>query len=271
MENITKALFIAAGVLIAIILLTLLAIGYNQISTYYQQQSDTIELKQIIEMSKKFINYDGQTIRGNEMLSVINMVVDYNEWAKQNSNEGYKPIELEVWFEKSGNLNDDWYTRFHYEEEGQDYDYLIKSKNFKINNGNMNNISKRMNDCLSDLQKIVPTATESAVQSLSSNIDTIHRLINKSNRNDEENQKINSLMNNILKINDFGTNTKFNTNNRNKIDIIAHQYYELTYFKRAYFKCEGDNENIGVELYDNGKVKSMTFHVVTENKEVKFN
>ena len=120
MENITKALFIAAGVLIAIILLTLLAIGYNQISTYYQQQSDTIELKQIIEMSKKFINYDGQTIRGNEMLSVINMVVDYNEWAKQNSNEGYKPIELEVWFEKSGNLNDDWYTRFHYEEEGQD-------------------------------------------------------------------------------------------------------------------------------------------------------
>ena len=89
MENITKALLIAAGVLIAIILLTTLVIGYNQISKYYQEQSDAKDLSQIIETAKKFINYEGRTIRGNEMLSVINLVAEYNDWVNNNSSEGY--------------------------------------------------------------------------------------------------------------------------------------------------------------------------------------
>ena len=88
MENATKALLIAAGFLIAIIILSMLALGYNQISNYYQQQSDNFTLSQIVELNKKFTNYDGKTIRGNEMLSVINLVVDYNNWVNENSGEG---------------------------------------------------------------------------------------------------------------------------------------------------------------------------------------
>ena len=63
MENATKALLIAAGVLIGIIILSMLLLGYNQISNYYQQQSDNLSLKQIVELNKKFTNYDGKTIR----------------------------------------------------------------------------------------------------------------------------------------------------------------------------------------------------------------
>ena len=66
MENATKALLIAAGVLIGIIILSMLLLGYNQISNYYQQQSDNLSLKQIVELNKKFTNYDGKTIRGND-------------------------------------------------------------------------------------------------------------------------------------------------------------------------------------------------------------
>ena len=44
MENATKALLIAAGVLIGIIILSMLLLGYNQISNYYQQQSDNLSL-----------------------------------------------------------------------------------------------------------------------------------------------------------------------------------------------------------------------------------
>ena len=50
MENATKALLIAAGVLIGIIILSMLLLGYNQISNYYQQQSDNLSLKQIVEL-----------------------------------------------------------------------------------------------------------------------------------------------------------------------------------------------------------------------------
>lgn len=60
MENATKALLIAAGVLIGIIILSMLLLGYNQISNYYQQQSDNLSLKQIVELNKKFTNYDGK-------------------------------------------------------------------------------------------------------------------------------------------------------------------------------------------------------------------
>ena len=42
MENATKALLIAAGVLIGIIILSMLLLGYNQISNYYQQKSDNL-------------------------------------------------------------------------------------------------------------------------------------------------------------------------------------------------------------------------------------
>ena len=139
MENITKALLIAAGVLIAIILTTLLVIGYNQISGYYQEQSNVTEVKQIIEMSKKFVNYEEKEIRGNEMLSVINMVEDYNEWVKQNSNEGYNEITLNVVFKNSNNLSNGWYNDFHYEEGN--YNYLINNDQFKIDNSNMKKIS----------------------------------------------------------------------------------------------------------------------------------
>ena len=48
MENATKALLIAAGVLIGIIILSMLLLGYNQISNYYQQQSDNLSLRQIV-------------------------------------------------------------------------------------------------------------------------------------------------------------------------------------------------------------------------------
>ena len=51
MENATKALLIAAGVLIGIIILSMLLLGYNQISNYYQQQSDNLSLKQIVELN----------------------------------------------------------------------------------------------------------------------------------------------------------------------------------------------------------------------------
>ena len=52
MENATKALLIAAGVLIGIIILSMLLLGYNQISNYYQQQSDNLSLRQIVEIYK---------------------------------------------------------------------------------------------------------------------------------------------------------------------------------------------------------------------------
>ena len=287
MENITKALLIAAGVLIAIILTTLLVIGYNQISGYYQEQSNVTEVKQIIEMTKKFTNYDGREIRGNEMLSVINMVVDYNNWVKENSNQGYKELVLNISFKNVQSYsNTTKYDEFHIIDG---IDYLIP-KNLQNNcitnkpNDKLKIFSTRVSDLVNSLsQNSLITnnsvKVEGTLQTLSANVHNINVWLNKTDNTNNDNSKMASLLDSILKTNlnsDNPDDVKRNLNNaKNNIqDImnIAAKYYEIMQFKRAYFKCEGDNGNTGVELDNNGKVKTMNFIIKTNDSgAIKFN
>lgn len=295
MENATKALLIAAGVLIGIIILSMLVLGYNQISNYYQQQSDNLNLRQIIELNKKFTNYDGKTIRGNEMLSVINSVVDYNNWVKENANEGYSEIQLTVNFDIA--KSDTRWNSFHI-EESTSYDYIFPN-NSPITNSNMKKISSRKNELFDSFNKLAKdgfiqssVVSESNLQLLSSNVHTIRDWITRSKQDttsmtekqkenyDENNIKTAKLLDKILKTN-FTSNDASETqrkmiSEKNKIieiEKIAAEYYELTQFKRAYFICEGSNDNTsGVLTEKNGKVKEMNFKIIlNSDKTIKFN
>ena len=82
MENATKALLIAAGVLIGIIILSMLLLGYNQISNYYQQESDNLSLRQIVELNKKITNYENAKKVLKEIKLEIPEVPDINEISK---------------------------------------------------------------------------------------------------------------------------------------------------------------------------------------------
>lgn len=298
MENATKALLIAAGVLIGIIILSMLLLGYNQISNYYQQQSDNLSLKQIVELNKKFTNYDGKTIRGNEMLSVINSVVDYNTWVTQNANEGYEEIQLNISFEMLEKTDSRW-TSFHIEESSS-YDYLFPN-NSPITNTNMKKISTRKNDLLTKFSNLSQTGfvssnvvSENTLQLLSSNVHTIRDWLTRSTQNtndmsqsqkeryDENNVKAAKIIDKILQTK-FTDNTAEETQRNmlaqkskiEKIEQIAAEYYELTQFKRTYFLCEGEETGkSGVLIASNGKVKAMNFKIVLNNDQghtIKFN
>ena len=78
MENATKALLIAAGVLLAMMLISLLVMGYNRISSYYEQKHELIMAEQLDKFNKEFQNYNRSDIRGNELISLMNKVIDYN-------------------------------------------------------------------------------------------------------------------------------------------------------------------------------------------------
>lgn len=291
MENATKALLIAAGVLIGIIILSMLLLGYNQISNYYQQQSDNLSLKQIVELNKKFTNYDGKTIRGNEMLSVINSVVDYNTWVTQNANEGYEEIQLNISFEMSEKTDSRW-TSFHIEESSS-YDYLFPN-NSPITNTNMKKISTRKNDLLTKFSNLSQTGfvssnvvSENTLQLLSSNVHTIRDWLKRSTQNtadmsQSQNVKAAKIIDKILQTK-FTDNTAEETQRNmlaqkskiEKIEQIAAEYYELTQFKRTYFLCEGEETGkSGVLIASNGKVKAMNFKIVLNNDQghtIKFN
>lgn len=80
MENASKALLMAAGVLIGVVLLSLLAYLF----TTYGDTADTIqkqiELGQIQNFNNKFLAYDGQTtLTIYDINTVVNMVADSNK------------------------------------------------------------------------------------------------------------------------------------------------------------------------------------------------
>ena len=78
MENSAKAIIIAGGMFILIMVITLLVVFGRSLSSYMQDQHDKEMVKQITEFNNKFANYQGTELRGNELISVLNRVIDYN-------------------------------------------------------------------------------------------------------------------------------------------------------------------------------------------------
>ena len=76
MENATKALLMAGGVLIAIIIITLLVKTYGSIGAFQRQQMSIKEAEQIEEFNKNYTKYEGQYVYGTEVITVINRAIN---------------------------------------------------------------------------------------------------------------------------------------------------------------------------------------------------
>lgn len=79
MENASKALLMAGGVLIAIIIISLLVKTYGNIGKFQKQQLSAEEAEQIEEFNKNYTKYQGQYIYGTEVITVINRVLKEKE------------------------------------------------------------------------------------------------------------------------------------------------------------------------------------------------
>ena len=271
MENATKALLIVASVLIGLIILSALLLLYNQVSGFYQSNSNKTEEQQRLEFNKKFESYANQEIRGNELLSIMNMVDDYNATEPEN---GYAEMEFEVDF-----ISTDLFKQFNYESANSNK-YLLSGSNSKITENKLNDFSSRVNDpstgLISTLQSVSGSVriTETLLQQLSSNIanimveETNSGASNEyeiSNRNEARRKRAN-LLKNIFKVNVCGSNTTTYTTDSQYVDMVSTikdvtlKYYEFTQFKRAHFDC--------IELeYDSvtGRVNKMSFRVCTDS------
>lgn len=93
MENMTKALEIAASVLIGVLILSLLVFGYNQIREQKNIEQKNERASQLSKFNINFESYAKDTVYGSEILSLANEVINYNE---RKAVDGYQEIELEV-------------------------------------------------------------------------------------------------------------------------------------------------------------------------------
>lgn len=76
MENATKALLIAAAVLIAILIITLGLVVYNNSANTVNQAN--LSSQEIQAQNEKFTRYNGTNKRGSEVNSLLQTVLNYN-------------------------------------------------------------------------------------------------------------------------------------------------------------------------------------------------
>ena len=74
MENASKALLIAGGLLIAIIIITLLIHTYGNIGSFKRQQLSSEEMEKLEAYNKEYTKYLNQYVYGTDVITVINKV-----------------------------------------------------------------------------------------------------------------------------------------------------------------------------------------------------
>ena len=91
MENVSKALQIAGGVLIAVLVISLIVYGYSQLRKYQSNQDEIKQVQQVNQFNKKFEAYNG-AISGYKLYSLTNLAIDFEEQEDSNV-EIYMAIE----------------------------------------------------------------------------------------------------------------------------------------------------------------------------------
>ena len=93
MENATKALLIAAAVLIAILIISLGLAVYNSSAETVKQAN--LSQQEVQAANEKYTRYDGQHKRGSEVNALLNTALSANLDA-QAANEGNKQVTVTV-------------------------------------------------------------------------------------------------------------------------------------------------------------------------------
>lgn len=303
MENASKALLIGAAILFAVMILSLLMIGYQQISSYFSEEHEIAMIEQTTKFNSQFENYVQKSIRGTDMMSLMNKIIDYNERLSYTEGTKYKRIEVTIDL-----INNDVIKQFEYATTETGFSNIsIFPSNRKITNVTSTGVAPATVDESRELDKQlisitgvvnelkngrISNVTDTKLQSLASNISNIFLSIaNLDNPsiiitedyavNADENQrtsteenvvatrkKRNDLIKNILNVDlTLNNNGKVNETELLKtIKEMALKYYQFTQFKRAYFECvstEYDTET--------GRMLRMNFEVKTDGNTVIFN
>lgn len=101
MENATKALEMAGGVLITLIIIGTIVFFYNRISEVKQTEHNAQAEEQAADFNKDYEVYNRNDVYGSELLSLANQMQDYNT---REVEKGYEKIELSATFKQKSNI-----------------------------------------------------------------------------------------------------------------------------------------------------------------------
>ena len=87
MENATKALLIAAAVLVAILIISLGLVVYNMAAESVNNNS-SLSAQEIQAFNDQFTQYEGDNVRGTRVNSLLKTALNNNITQQQEGNEG---------------------------------------------------------------------------------------------------------------------------------------------------------------------------------------
>lgn len=109
MENASKALIMAGGVFISLLVIGLLVFFFNNLSDLQKIEQSTETTQTIAEFNKQYDVYE-RNVYGSELLSLANKISDYNK--REAENKGYSRIELYVTITKD--MDKDFFNKGEY-------------------------------------------------------------------------------------------------------------------------------------------------------------
>lgn len=238
MDNASKALIMAGGMLLAMLIVALLMYAWSLFSEYQTSQDDLVSIENTAKFNEQFTQYDRKDVLGYEILSLVNKVVDYN-YRKSNdvnakNDEKYTPITIDI------NIPDPSVFT-----EGSEPNQLF----------DINKKQYRQSNTVNQFNSIIRDATD--IEARYGGSDSATRLskalitIYSSDTSDE---------NAIKKFNSLSTNKQVsNMTELNAEKTNLYKYYEYVQFKRTIFKSDSSKIQ-----YDNlsGRISYMRFDFV---------
>lgn len=221
MENASKALILAGGVLISLLILGALLLMFNNLTTYQASKSQSVVESDVRRFNNQFETYNRNGIRGSDMVSLVNRIISYNI---ENEQDGYEKMQISV---KIADNRDEIKEKFSYDTTS-DFPKLIRTSY------NQDNIASTLTNVVTQLENKYNVGTVNYISNLTSNISKVMD-------SSEETQKI--LPNDL---------SNYGGYNSIKEDILT--YYEYVQLKRAYFNCTNAEYN-----QETGRMVKMEF------------
>lgn len=238
MENASKALIMAGSVLIALLIIGALLLMFNNLSSYQETDTQGIKEAQVIEFNNQYETYNRKNVRGSELYSLMNRVVDYNKRKSTKGtgkNEGqylaYEPMIIEV--DLKGRQQE------FYAPTTSNYTNLIKDS-YTISDTN-NDFERNFYNEIKDYEK------ELGEDVLNNLVAGFGEIFNNPDNEDA-----------VRNFNSACKSEKVTNINQIKTQYLEKvcQYYEYVSFKRARFDCITNNTTYDPKT---GRITKMEF------------
>lgn len=233
MENASKALIMAGSVLIALLVVGALVLMFSNLTSYQNSNEKATKDEQITKFNQEYSTYNRKDVRGNELYSLINRVVDYNRrestagtsntnetWADKGATIAFEPMEVEfkISAQDKKNISADHSTN-----------RLINQTSWDIN-GNTNTFTIK--------QKVDGLEKEFGQDSLTNLVNGMSEIFINTNDQNEQMEAINKFnsacKSKSLKLTDWKKRIGPDGDYTNAV----YTYYEYIQFKRLHFDCK---------------------------------